>query len=273
MTAHRLVNRRLILKDMGRAGLAVMVFGAAACSEDPTDTATPTDEPGTTPPGAGSTTSPRSTAADFTTSSTSATSAGHEWHRVDLGFVSAYILYRGGEAAIVDTGVEGSEGAIEAALTEVGLGWGDVGTLVVTHLHPDHQGSVPAVIEATTEALPWFAGAADLGAIDAPTEGQAVADGDTVFGGLQIIETPGHTAGHICVLDAATGVLVAGDALNGENGGVVGPNPGFSDDIDLANASVSKLAGFDYEVVLFGHGEPIVEGGSAAVADLAATLG
>ena len=174
---------------------------------------------------------------------------------------------------IVDTGVGGSEGAIEAALGEIGLGWGDVSGLVVTHLHPDHQGSVPAVIAATTESLLWYAGAADLAGIDAPTEGQAVGDGDTVGTGLQIIETPGHTAGHISVLDPAAGILVAGDALNGANGGVAGPNPDFSDDMRLANASVSKLAGFDYEVALFGHGEPVTAGASGLVAELAESSG
>ena len=91
--------------------------------------------------------------------------------------------------------------------------------------------------------------------------------------GLEIIETPGHTAGHISVLDRTGGFLVTGDALNGESGGVVGPNPGFSEDIELANESVIKLAGFDYEVALFGHGEPVLAGASAMVAELAENLG
>jgi len=264
----------MLLKDMGKAGLAIMILGTTACSSEPTDNATPTDEPGTTS-GSGATTS---TNADGTTSagpvSTGvAPASGHQWHRVNLGFVSAYVLYRDGEATIVDTGVGGSEGSIETALGEVGLGWGDVGAVVVTHLHPDHQGSLPAVISATTDSLPWFAGAGDVAGISAPTPGQAVGDGDTVHQGLQIIETPGHTAGHISVLDPVAGILVAGDALNGADGGVVGPNPQFSPDMDLANASVVKLAGFDYEMALFGHGEPVLSGASALVADLAASLG
>jgi hypothetical protein len=40
---------------------------------------------------------------------------------VNLGFVSAYLLVRGGEAAVVDTGVTGSDGAISTALTGIGL--------------------------------------------------------------------------------------------------------------------------------------------------------
>jgi len=260
----------MLLKDIGKAGLAVVVLGTAACASDPTDNATPTDEPGPTMTSA-ATGSTSSTDAGATT--TGGTGEGFQWHRVNLDFVSAYILYRGGEAVIVDTGVEGSEGAIEAALGEIDLGWGDVGALVVTHLHPDHQGSVPATIEATSDSLPWFAGAADLEGITAPNAGQAVGDGDTVDRGLQIIETPGHTPGHISVLDPIAGILVAGDALNGADGGVAGPTPDFSDDIDLANASVAKIAGFDFEIALFGHGEPVLAGASGLVADLADTLG
>jgi glyoxylase-like metal-dependent hydrolase (beta-lactamase superfamily II) len=263
----------MLLRDMGKAGLAVMVMGTAACSSEPTENATPTEEPATTsPPSAASSTS-SSLSANPTTSTSGAPVTGHDWHRVDLDFVSAYILYRGGEAAIVDTGVGGSEGSIEAALGEIGLGWGDVGTAVVTHLHTDHQGSLPAIISATTDVLPWFAGAADLEGIDAPTPGRAVGDGDAVFQGLQIIESPGHTPGHICVLDPFSGILVAGDALTGADSGVAGPNPQFTPDMEMANASVAKLAGFDYEVALFGHGEPVLSDASSLVAELAESLG
>jgi len=268
MTTGAILTRRMLLKDMGKAGLAVIVLGAAACASDTTENATPTDEPGTTST-SGAT---GSTSSKVGSTTTGGSAEGHQWHRVNLDFVSAYILYRAGEAVIVDTGVEGSEGAIEAALGQVDLGWGDVGTLVVTHLHPDHQGSVPAIIEATSDSLPWFAGAADLEGINAPNEGQAVGDGDTVDRGLQIIETPGHTPGHISALDPITGILVAGDALNGADGGVAGPSPDFSEDMDLANASVAKLAGFDFEIALFGHGEPVLSGASGLVADLADTL-
>ena len=254
---------------MGKAGLAIMVLGTACTSDDSESTSSVARATTSTNAGPESTTT---SSPGSTTSSAEAAGNGYGWQRVDLGFVSAYVLYRSGEAIIVDTGVSGSEGAIEAALDEVGLGWSDVGGLVVTHLHPDHQGSVPAVIAATSESLPWYAGAADLDAIDAPTEGTPVGDGDVVGAGLEIIETPGHTDGHIAVLDPMAGVLVAGDALNGSDGGVSGANERFSTDMAAANASVAKLAGFEYEVALFGHGEPLLAGASDAVAALAADL-
>jgi glyoxylase-like metal-dependent hydrolase (beta-lactamase superfamily II) len=269
MTAHRLISRRMLLKDMGKAGLAVMVLGTAACRAAPTDNATPTDEIEPTTTAVSGTTS---STKGLVTTSTTTTADQYSWQRVDLDFVSAYILYRGGRAIIVDTGVDGSALSIGSALDEIGLGWGDVSGLVVTHRHPDHQGSVQGVL-ANAPDVHWFAGAADLGAITAPTAGQAVGDDDTINGDLQIIETPGHTAGHISVLDPLAGILVTGDALNGEGGGVVGANPGFSEDMSLADASVAKLAGFDYEVALFGHGDPILSDASDQVAALAETLG
>lgn len=269
MSAHALVTRRMLLRDMGKAGVAVMVLGTAACSSDVTDNATPTPEDSVTSSSAGSSTSvppDSTTSTDVGPTSTGSTGSGHRWHRADLGFVSAYILYRGGEAALVDTGVGGSEGDIESALGEIGLDWGSVGHVIITHRHPDHQGSLDAVIGASD--APWYAGAGDIEAINATTEGTVVDTGDNVFD-LRIIGTPGHTPGHISVLDDAAGILVAGDALNGADGGVVGPNPDFSDDMDAANASVFLIAGLEFETILFGHGEPITEGGRDAVIDLA----
>jgi glyoxylase-like metal-dependent hydrolase (beta-lactamase superfamily II) len=270
VTAHALISRRLLIKDMGKAGLAMVVFGTAACSNQPTSNATPTDEPVSTSSSQPETTSTAPMTTSSVASSTAAT-AGHQWQRANLGFVSAYILYRNGEAALVDTGVGGSETAIESALSEVGLTWDAVGHLIVTHKHPDHQGSVEAVLDAAS--TPWYAGAGDIDHVSASTEGTAVGDEDDVFG-LTIIESPGHTPGHISVLDAVSGILVTGDALNGaEGGGVGGPRPDFSENIDQANASVTKLAGFDYEVALFGHGEPVLEGASGLVIELAESLG
>lgn len=262
----------MVLRDMGKAGLAVLVLGTAACADDPA-------EGSSTSAGAGNTTRPESTTPPDTTttsqargsSTTDRPGAGFDWERVNLDFVSAYILYRSGEAALVDTGVAGSVGAIEGALSGIGLDWGSVGHVIVTHKHPDHQGSLEEVLGRTPNA-PWYAGGGDIAEIVAMTPGNTVSDGQTVFD-LQIIETPGHTPGHISVLDPAAGILVAGDALNGTEGGVTGANPDFSEDMSLANASVRKLAGFDYEVALFGHGEPLIEGAAAAVSDLAAGLG
>lgn len=270
MTAYALRTRRMILRDMGKAGLAVLVLGTTACATDSEPegeetTSSSVGDQGSETSAASSSTSPGSA------NTTEPVAGGFDHRRVDLGFVSAYLLYRSGEAVLVDTGVADSESAIETALSEIGLGWDAVGHVVVTHKHPDHQGSLEAVLTQAPDAT-WYAGAGDIPAIDAATEGVVVGDGESVFD-LRVVETPGHTPGHISVLDTVGGILVAGDALNGANGGVVGANPDFSEDMQLANASVEKLAGFDYEVILFGHGEPVLQNGSSAVSDLVASTG
>jgi glyoxylase-like metal-dependent hydrolase (beta-lactamase superfamily II) len=185
---------------------------------------------------------------------------------VNLGFVSAYILVRGGEAVVVDTGVGGSEDEIEASLGGIGLGWPAVGHVILTHKHQDHAGSAEAVLTAATGAT-GYAGAEDLSAITSPRPLTAVADGANVAG-LRIVATPGHTAGHVAVLDEAGGILVAGDALGTATGALTGSNPQFTEDATAAAATIIKLGALHFETLLVGHGDPILTGASAQVAAL-----
>ena len=270
MTTHRLINRRMAIAEMGKAGLAIVVFGSAACSDG--DAGATTTSPGTIPAstaGPGTTATTTTTPGSNTTGAPTTTAASaSSFQRVNLDFVSAYILNRGGEAALVDTGVGGSAATIEAALGEAGLAWDSIGHVILTHKHPDHAGSVDEVMDRATGAT-LYAGEADIPQIASAAAPQAVGDGDSVFG-LEIIDSPGHTAGHICVLDATAGILITGDALSGTGGGVAPPDASFSEDMTVAMETVLKLGGFNYEIALFGHGEPLLEGASAAVAALTA---
>ena len=270
------IGRRAFLSKLGKGTLAVAIFGPAACGDAGTaTTASPvTTSPVTTSP---ATTSPATTTPATTSPATTSavtTTAGQElalaWERVNLGFVSAYVLARGERAAVVDTGVAGSAADIEASLGLLGLGWGAVDHVILTHLHGDHVGSMTEVMDAAASATA-HAGEADLLSIASPRAIESVADGDEVFG-LRIVATPGHTAGHICVYDEEAALLVAGDALTGTGGGVGGAVPNFSDDMVAADASVRKLAALRIDTVLFGHGEPVIGGAGAQLAALAADL-
>jgi glyoxylase-like metal-dependent hydrolase (beta-lactamase superfamily II) len=257
----------MFIAEIGRSTLAVAVLGGlAACAVETDGSSTSSGEPHPGSSTAG--TVPTSTTAGQTPTSTG--TAGVDWHRVNLGFVSAYLLSRNGEVAVVDTGVSGSASAIELGLSGIDLGWDAVSHVILTHRHNDHVGSLTDVLDLASSAE-GFCGEGDIDAISSPRALTAVGDGDEVFG-LDVIETPGHTPGHIAVLDPVAGLLLAGDALNGSGGGVAGPNPQFSPDMVSANQSVVKLAGLTYEIVLFGHGEPVLSGASRAVAELAATL-
>ena len=282
MAIFRALSRRMFLSEIGRATIAVAILrgGLAACGDDDDPAAVGEQGSTSSPPGQGSSTSqapPTATTATTATTSTTEpapqTTAGLEaftWRRVPLGNVSAYVLARSGEAVVVDTGNPGSAPQIEAGLSAIGLAWNDVGHVVLTHLHPDHIGSIGDVL-ASADAATGYAGAADIGAIPSPRPLTAVGDGDDVFG-LRIIATPGHTAGHISVLDAVGGLLVAGDAINGAGDGVVGPNPRFTADMGTAIESAIKLGSLTYEIVVFGHGDPVEGGADARVAAMAAEL-
>ena len=108
---------------------------------------------------------------------------------------------------------------------------------------------------------------ADLAAVTTSRPLEPAVDGDEVFG-LRIVGTPGHTAGHISVLDEIGGVLVAGDALGTRGGPLAGSNPPNTEDMAAAQASVVKLGKLHFETLLVGHGEPILTGASAQVAAL-----
>lgn len=273
--APRTLRRRAFLGDVGKGTVAFAVLTpaviAAACStsgdEDAVGSSTSSgSEPATT-----------TTAAPSTTTESTNTDAGGEeptspalqWARTNLGFVSAYVLVRGTEAAIVDTGVSGSADDIGATLSAMGLAYGDVRHVILTHLHGDHVGSTSEVMAMASSATAW-AGEADIGGI--AFDGISVAaDGAEVFG-TEIVATPGHTAGHISVYDRDASLLVAGDAINTLDGGVQGPNPQFTDDLDVANDSARRLAELSFNTLLAGHGDPVEDRADTAVQAMAAAL-
>lgn len=256
----RAIGRRLFLVQAGRGVLGVAVLGLAACSAG--------DEAGDAggPEGGSAAESGASTPAN----GSPAEVAGLAWSRVDLGFVSAYVLVRGGEAAVVDTGVGGDADEIGSVLDAAGPGWAGVRHVVLTHKHPDHAGSLSEVADRAAGAI-LYAGAPDLGEIDAPRRLRAVADGDEVFG-LRVVASPGHTAGHVAVFDADSAVLVAGDALTNTDG-LAGSNPQFTEDEAAAADSVRKLAGLRPRVILVGHGPPVERAAAAQLQRLASSLG
>jgi len=276
------LSRRLFIQRFSSGSLAIAALGVtAACSTDEgsggtttTGTGDPTPTGNITATTAAVTTTGVATTAAQTTSTTTAPAATAlpkaTWGRAVLGSVSAYVVVRAGEAAVIDTGFADSQADIETALGTVGITWGDVGSVIVTHSHPDHIGGLPSLLAAAPAAT-GYAHEADIPQIPAPRPITAVADTDTVFG-LTVIHTPGHTPGHIALLEPSLRVLFAGDAINGANPGVAGPNPAYTPDMALAIESARRLGSFDYDTVVFGHGEPVIGDADAAVAAMAAGL-
>lgn len=265
------IGRRQFLSDMGRRTFAVAILGGglAACSGND-DAATPTAAPQPTQPPSSGDAQPAPDSDPDGPQLDEEPQAGAlaelSWSQVTLGFVSAYVLVRGNTAAIVDTGNPGSAGEIGSSLSAVGLGWGDVDHVLLTHSHPDHIGGLADVLAEAGSAM-TYAGEDDIENILNGTPITAVGDGDDVFG-LEIINTPGHTPGSIAMFDRDSGLLLAGDALNGADGGVTGPSERFSTNMADALASVEKLAEFPFDTAVFGHGDPVVGGARDQVSAL-----
>ncbi|MBM2618400.1 MBL fold metallo-hydrolase [Actinoplanes sp. LDG1-06] len=191
------------------------------------------------------------------------------WQRVNLSFVSAYLLVRGNDAAIVDLGTGGSEDAIGQGLTAAGSSFSAVRHVIMTHKHPDHAGSLAGVTAEATNAK-FYTGAADVSSLVSEKELVGLKDGDEVFG-LRIVGTPGHTAGHVSIFDPSTGTLVSGDALRTTDG-LASSDPQYTENEEQAKASVRKLAALDIKTILPGHGEPLMSGAADALRKLAASL-
>lgn len=258
----RRLSRRLLLTQLGTGTVGVAVLSACGSGGDESTTDPTTSAPGEPDPAETSTPADPPTPADTSAPSTESDGAGAgagaadplQWHHVSLGFVSAYVLVRGREAAVVDTGTAGSEADILAGLDVLGATPDDVRHVILTHRHPDHVGGLGAVLDAAVKAS-VHAGTGDIDGIQSARPLQAVGDGDEVFG-MGVIGTPGHTPGSISLFDTDTGLLIAGDAINGDDGRLIGPNPDFSTDIETAVASLDKLAVLDARVAAFGHGGP-----------------
>jgi glyoxylase-like metal-dependent hydrolase (beta-lactamase superfamily II) len=150
----------------------------------------------------------------------------------------------------------------------------------LTHAHPDHQGSSRRICEAL--GVPYWVGAADADAAESgdlsgampsgfmskfsqkafagpghPVSRRLV-EGDEV-GGFQVLETPGHSPGHVAFWRASDRVLVQGDVVFGMNPftGIPGLRPPFdffTRDISENRRSAQRLAELEPALVCFGHG-------------------
>lgn len=193
-------------------------------------------------------------------------------------------LFTDGRLVLVDTSVDDGAKDILSFVKKNGYAPGDIATIFVTHTHPDHVLGLKAIKSrapnakvavhkddadyvARTKVYPGPPGPQrhDPVPVDVRLE-----DGQR-HEGMLVIHTPGHTPGSIALLDTERKILVAGDSLNNEKG--LGPmSDQYNIDPKAHRASIKKLANYEYEVILFGHGGPILKGGAAQVKALAGRL-
>jgi glyoxylase-like metal-dependent hydrolase (beta-lactamase superfamily II) len=85
--------------------------------------------------------------------------------------------------------------------------------LLLTHHHPDHAGGARALRQALS--LPLWCHEETAARIDCPVD-RTLSDGERLDLGdreVEVLHTPGHAPGHLCLWDAAAGVLVVADMV------------------------------------------------------------
>ncbi|HCD9236534.1 TPA: MBL fold metallo-hydrolase [Elizabethkingia anophelis] len=187
--------------------------------------------------------------------------------------INCYII----EGILVDSGIRSSYNTVKKALQKT-----PVYQHILTHAHADHQGcsdQICAEFEIPLLCHPDEVFRTETGMVtnDYPTPqhwvaklqqkywaGQGhkvertIAENDRI-GNFQVIETPGHSPGHISLFRERDGVLIIGDAainmnlLTTATGLRLPPNI-FTSDQQRNIKSLQKLAKLDPAIICFGHG-------------------
>jgi glyoxylase-like metal-dependent hydrolase (beta-lactamase superfamily II) len=216
-------------------------------------------------------------------------------HQISLGLVNAFLVASrdARDLTLIDTGYPGSADTILRAVHSLGRDPRAIRHILVTHNHPDHAGSLAALKQAT--GAPAYMHHADAGPVRKgrivmrlkPVSGllpaalfrlfvprgpvsipaaeieHEVADREELpaAGGIRVVWTPGHSPGHLVFLwRRHGGVVFAADAASNVMG--LGLSLGY-EDLAEGKRSLTKIAGLDFEVAVFGHGRAITSGASA----------
>jgi glyoxylase-like metal-dependent hydrolase (beta-lactamase superfamily II) len=211
-------------------------------------------------------------------------------HVAPMGMANAYLIEGEDGLTLIDAGYPGREVAVLEAIRGLGRSPDQLKHLIFTHAHPDHIGSAAAIVRETgarTYMHPLDIPMAESGgpfrpltaspglsrrvmcqlffhpderlepiAIDQPlTVGEML----PIAGGIEVIHTPGHSAGHVSLLWRPGRMLFVGDVYMNLMG--LGDPVGF-ENLEEGRASQRKLAGLSFDAAGFGHGAPIARDAS-----------
>jgi glyoxylase-like metal-dependent hydrolase (beta-lactamase superfamily II) len=206
---------------------------------------------------------------------------------------NVYLIAGSDGLTLIDTGLPHSERAIRKYLAEQGWSAGDIKRILITHADMDHYGCLAHLQEesgARTYASPIEAEAIAEGRSSRPLDyssntrfqrfmlslfspmmkaipfkvDETLAEGQVLppLGGLQVVETPGHSPNHISFFAPSVGVLFCGDSMRSDNRGLHTSNSRNDWDLEKARDSVRKQARLGARIVCPGHGHVVRDAGN-----------
>jgi glyoxylase-like metal-dependent hydrolase (beta-lactamase superfamily II) len=185
-----------------------------------------------------------------------------------------YLLKDAGDAwTLIDTGVPGVDGALEAYLTKIHANPQQVTNILVTHLHNDHTGNLAKMKKVTGAKIHahWLESAFIAGKpkYDGPgmppahptevdvrlTDGQRL----PIAGGVVAYHTPGHTPGHTAFYLPDRKILFSGDLFFGVPHLAL-TTPDYTHHMQSAQISARRVAELPIDALLTYHGGPFLKG-------------
>jgi glyoxylase-like metal-dependent hydrolase (beta-lactamase superfamily II) len=190
---------------------------------------------------------------------------GFFWQSPTTNNCNTYLI-TGGKNILIDPGHQDLFGHVTNALAGLSLALEDLDLVVITHGHPDHMEALKAFRDSGALAA---VGAAEMAFIRqmAPHYGAALGmpdfepdlllqEGELHVDGvtLQVIHTPGHSPGSLCLYWAGMKALFTGDVVFQQGVGRT-DLPGGSG--EALKESIRRISRLDVEYLLPGHGEMV----------------
>ena len=209
-------------------------------------------------------------------------------HLVPNIVANPYLLIDPDGLTLVDAGLPGSQRKILHYMSGLGYAPQDLKRILITHADFDHVGGLAALKRASGARLyasPVEARAMAEGHASRPLKprrritkllfdlmaslfkpatvqvDEFLSDGQTfpVLGGLRVVETPGHTPGHVSFFAPSAGILFCGDSMVSEESGLRGSRGANNWDQAKSDESVRKQAALGATIVCSGHGPVVVD--------------
>ncbi len=209
-------------------------------------------------------------------------------------FVNAYLVREDDGLTLVDTTM-GSHAADDLLKAARDAG-GEIRRIVLTHGHGDHVGGVDALKQRLGDAVQVLMPELDARilagekVVDGKLPGSwpkvetvpdgRINDGDRV-GSLQVVASPGHTPGHVALIDTRAGTLIAGDVFT-SYGNVSVSNHFYLRFPFAAMAtwdkgkdaeSAKRLRELDPPLLVVGHGPAVPNPGAAMDRAISSAIG